>query len=531
MDVASLADDYGFSDADDAMYDSVRTRATSTSSALRATDIDKLFVVPAKPANDETPTQERRLSGLVNKTKSSMFEEEESNASTPVRRTRALEDPQSALSLRAPSSRPDETFPEFGDWDMDEQDGNPVLVELSPLTIPDNSQPRLSSSSDVKSNIFDWAEQKPLDTAASTNLARPMTVHGKKAFDARGGRSSGRRIATGIHARSQSVPVAAEIEGKRSQAVSAKFGTWGVGSKGATEDWNEDFDFDFGPAPVSAVTVMEPQLEEPERLDSATVMVIPSFIKEQQSSVMANIGLLREWGLLIEELKELRGRATTIGLRPAQAASTDMWHDVDAMIDLADHESQDQTLAPGQSSPPSPNFNAAAFNDPVPDDLVPLPRPLESDTALESPSASPTKSAARIPGRPRKDSEAVARSVIEALQQKRNISDPTSTNISTTRPSKKVPFDTATLRRIVPYVQELRDRVKLAICKAEGLYDSSEAGTGPLGDQAASRVIVGSGQDSPGLASMARNSLSDDGSGSCSSPEGLASRVSRMTVV
>ena len=72
--------------------------------------------------------------------------------------------------------------------------------------------------------------------------------------------------------------------------------------------------------------------------------------------------------------------------------------------------------------------------------------------------------------RPRKDSEAVARSVIEALQTKRVVSDPMALKVAP--PVKKVPFDTATLRHIVPYVNGLKRKVKDALRETEGLYSS-----------------------------------------------------------
>ena len=74
---------------------------------------------------------------------------------------------------------------------------------------------------------------------------------------------------------------------------------------------------------------------------------------------------------------------------------------------------------------------------------------------------------------PRKDSEAKARSVIEALQKRRSAYEPflDAPPIPST-PSKKVPFDTSTLRRIVPYVSTLTRKVKDTIRDAEGLYSS-----------------------------------------------------------
>jgi hypothetical protein len=60
--------------------------------------------------------------------------------------------------------------------------------------------------------------------------------------------------------------------------------------------------------------------------------------------------------------------------------------------------------------------------------------------------------------------------VIEALQKRKNPNESVGENEQT--PASKVPFDTATLRRIVPYVNVLTRKVKDALREAEGLYSS-----------------------------------------------------------
>ncbi|KAF1356733.1 hypothetical protein BDV97DRAFT_342533 [Delphinella strobiligena] len=320
---------------------------------------------------------------------------------------------------------------------------------------------------EARSNIFDWSEQQPLDRSPGTHSPpRPKTVHGKKDAENRGSRSVGRRAPSGLHVRSQSVPVVQEADGKRVQVVTNKFGTWGVGSKGVTEDWNEDFDFGE----------VQPAVLDERRLDSGIGMLVPKSIREQQTNVLANIGLLRDWGILIEEIKELRMRAMAQDL--VQSSEEPTWHEVEAMIDLADQESDEHTLAPLCSPPSSPSFNYDAFEDLVtvgPSSKLPVHvSPHQSFRTAESHSTSPLRGDTEVriipatPRRPRKDSEAIARSVIEALQQHRVPSD----RGPLPGRSEKVHFDTATLRRIIPYVQDLRDRVKGILREAEGLYAS-----------------------------------------------------------
>jgi hypothetical protein len=312
-----------------------------------------------------------------------------------------------------------------------------------------------------------------------------------------------------LHARSQSVPVVPEGAGKRSTVVTNKFGTWGVGSKGVTEDWNDDFDF----SEINEESTIE-DAKESHRVDSGTAMVVPKTIQEQQTNVLANIGLLREWGLLIEELKEQRIRAINLGL--LQGPNAGMWEEVDAMIDLADQEAENDGLA-RLSTPSTPGFDEGAFDDvsdPFSNHVANYRRtsggfandelakrnsqsnsnqqqpdksrrksilPSHHDVFTPQSSPIPAKSAYGTPGsvsdpkvivtRPRKDSEAKAQSIIEALQNRRSIHESTM-QLKPTPPSKKVPFDTATLRRIVPYVSTLTRKVKDALREAEGLYSS-----------------------------------------------------------
>jgi hypothetical protein len=193
---------------------------------------------------------------------------------------------------------------------------------------------------------------------------------------------------------------------------------------------------------------------------------------------VANISLLREWGLLIEELKDLRMRAAGLGMLAGRHAEA--WGEVDAMIDLADQESHEKTLEPRRSPPSSPGFDDTAFDEPMHKAVQsarararsirsPQPPMLGDDdsTAVFDEPQTPSRS---IKTRPRKDSEAVARSVIEALQNKRAVSDPTS--LQAQKPVKKVPFDTATLRHIVPYVNGVKRKIKEVLREAEGLYSS-----------------------------------------------------------
>lgn len=398
-----------------------------------------------------------------------------------------------------------------------------LLKHRSSLFVADSSSPSTvmshhltvdHSDRDKRTTIFDWSEQPAADRSPGNRTPpRPKTVHGKKDANGRGSRSVGRRAPSALHARSQSVPVVPDASGKLETVITNKFGTWGVGSKGVTEDWNDDFDF----AEADEADAEPSKLDDGDekRIDSGVAMFVPKSIREQQSNVLANIGLLREWGLLIEELKELRIRATVLGLMGGRYLS--LWQEIDAMIDLADQEAEEPPAVPCLSPPSSPQLDLDLFDDLTPNasingqakrrsglstaeellggsgsvvlngsrtrrkSILPGDDDIFSNTPStasrggtpqQTPHGTPRASISSRT-RPRKDSEAVARSVIEALKRKTDTADATCV-VHDVSPTKKVPFDTATLRHIVPYVNGLMRKVKDVLREAEGLYSSPQ---------------------------------------------------------
>lgn len=219
-----------------------------------------------------------------------------------------------------------------------------------------------------------------------------------------------------------------------------------------------------------------------------------------------NIGLLREWGLLIEELKDLRMRA--VALNMLQGPYAKEWREVDAMIELADQESEEHTLEPRRSPPSSPGFDASAFEETPTSKARPrqssgkvTDRDWVSFTGPPSPAKETGSPNHVIVTRPRKDSELVAQSVIAALQTRRSASDPSVLPVS----SKKVPFDTATLRHIVPYVNGLKRKVKDALRETEGLYSSPHRRSSPNSRKRRERP-----EEEPGFSTMFNEKKHDD---------------------
>ncbi|KAI9661508.1 MAG: hypothetical protein M1831_003030 [Alyxoria varia] len=489
----------------DTVYDSMRTGTTRSSFGHSRPPLDNVFDkntasieqrVPRRYTTGNRPPHQSGICAEPNGTSShntahdrDVLMSTHSDIFAPVRYP-TFEHNQKPFRDHALDSDVRELAEESAEWGEDNNffSWDPSTGDVSDTadtSILEDSEPHSTFESTPrengsKSNPFDWSEQNPLDKIPPSDTPRPRTVHGKKRPDGVIIRSSGRRAPSGLHARSQSVPVFQDLTG-RDNEVTRKFGTWDIRGKGVTEDWDEDFD--FGEESTEDVN-NDPDDGERGRKHNTSSVLVPDKIKQQQNHLLVDIGLLREWGIQIEELKELRMRVATMGLR-SDSSFVKVFDQVDAMIDLADQEAQDEGLAGLRSSaspehqmdgqfdsPQSGNDNASKSH------RSPAVKEEMTTHSSQSPSAvgTPTQAKAHEQSepstRPRTDSEAVAKSVIETLQHSRNSPRQTA---SQERRQDKVPFDTATLKHIVPYVRDLTYKVKQILREAEGLYNSPHA--------------------------------------------------------
>lgn len=162
----------------------------------------------------------------------------------------------------------------------------------------------------------------------------------------------------------------------------------------------------------------------------------------------------------------------------------------------------------GLSPPSSPGFNSEAFDESAENSMVDLSNTLPSDLDPRSAqrrsllqditnfsSASSTITSSQPPSvsrnsitRPRADSEAVARSVIEALKQRKAEGQPL--DLQPVPKNKKVPFDTNTLRHIVPYVNGLVREVKRMMREIEDLDFDEDQDTVRIASSRSRRVVT-----------------------------------------
>ena len=347
----------------------------------------------------------------------------------------------------------------------------PLLSE-SESTIRRVSNSELPNGQDkLKPSIFDWSEQPVVEKASPQGSSpRPKTVHGKHSQEPRGSRLSGRRGPSALHLRSQSVPVPQDASGHRGHNNTHKLESWILGNKGVSEDWDNDFEFDEPPRPNRQSAIGN------DITRSASGMLVPSAIMERQASVHGQFGQVKELTLLVEELKRLQQQASAQGIMQGQSA--ELWKEAEGIINLATLDDEEQELFPPHS-PRSPSNEFDPFEEDSPTNYgrrrSELPPPGEeslngNDNASRSqtPSRS-TPDRSRFEThpttRPRRESAAIAKSVLETIHQQRNHYNPALLDAKSSQ--KKLPFDTTSLRDLVTRAGVVTRALKEIVRRAE----------------------------------------------------------------
>ncbi|QSZ29750.1 hypothetical protein DSL72_004267 [Monilinia vaccinii-corymbosi] len=528
------------------VYDSIRSGATSS---LRSqnTPLDSMFdESPPNMASVNGNAKAKRLSihemmaggGAFGEIEHRIIEEEEGQA-TPVKHAQVSSEKvinKSTHSIVAddiiPSSPPSFSIAskDFatlsldndegdGDWTRDEENKNmEVANQLSPshcLTggrvnpITRNPLANVTCSGFTngnhyaerpKSNLFDWSEPSTSEKDLLGTSARPKTAHVKHlARNGRGGRTVGRKGPAPLHIRSQSVPLVPDLINQREHTkLSPKFGTWGLGAKGVSEDWDNDFDFETNDE--GGFEVGKSNIEN-------IVMLVPPAIQASQANVVGHVGQIREVCLLVEDLKRLRLLAREKDL--INGPSAQLWKEAEGIIALAVPDEEDFTLSPPHSpvSHPGEHDLSDKFIDRGPDaeDLAMPDVPMEVLSRFGKPSGyvydgntvlrrsvfspeddifgagaivhnPPIRDSLRPPSAPARSSSAktaaeVARTVMETIHQHRSTSDPWLSDMAE-QSSNKMPFDTTSLRDLVHRASVLSRKLSDIIREADGAVQS-----------------------------------------------------------
>lgn len=344
-----------------------------------------------------------------------------------------------------------------------------------------------------------------------------------------------------------------DVAGQRETSkLTPKFGTWGLGAKGVSEDWDNDFEFDG--------------LEEEDTEDSTmehSGMLVPPAIQASQASVVGHVGQIREVCLLVEDLKRLRTLAKEKNLLDGPTAN--LWKEAEGIIALAAPDEEEETAGSTKSSNSieleediDDAFHDAGFDaedickpdSPIeiltrngktsglmydgttvrrrsvfsPDDDIFGAGAANNKDYLRPPSASPRQPIMR-------SASDVARSVMETMHQHRSTSDPMLGKMAS-HASNKMPFDTTSLRDLVHRANVLTRALSEIIRKAEGRTETPEYPPQRESSPAFTRVFTDPLQHPPRHIPRAQSSSSVlSGSLDDSPTRGLGQRLQMMTVV
>ncbi|KAL2816153.1 hypothetical protein BJX63DRAFT_149009 [Aspergillus granulosus] len=489
----------------DTAFDSIRTHMTTDSSCFQSPRIETIFDRPFPPETIELPARpdginppssfvpqvnnlesEREVFAAPALTLVTQNLAEAHEGDSEVSFPSDLSDNEDSQSMVASlpgdkTIRPSLTLAKFGTLSLENNGNNHIGVDN-----PENTDPALAlkrsnapgltafmeetQDSSPRMNIFDWSEQSRADREGTGPDGRPRTVHGKHGPGMRGSRTTGRKAPNTLHYRSQSVPVAREpTVPSESRQTSGKFGTWGLGSKGVSEDWDSDFDFEDKDENTVNETV------KPNKEMNRQSVVVPQAIMERQASLHGQFGQVQELTLLVEELKRLRHQASFLNI--VRGPSNELWKEAEGIVDLATIDDDDTNNHSPPRSPTSLTFSfddseveSSNMNDPW--------KRASGDSWRASLSDNPNVRPATSCGPDLAVLSTKTNSVLDLIYQQRLSHDPTVVNSHLPR-SKKLPFDTQSLRDLVVRAGVVTRALKEVVRKAEGVTNGSEETTRP----------------------------------------------------
>lgn len=363
---------------------------------------------------------------------------------------------------------------------------------LSSASYGQHNSSRDTLDSNRKMNIFDWSEKPGSDREVSGQDSRPRTVHGKQGPE---GRVPGHKPPSTRHLRSQSLPGSRDPSlSSDSRQSSGKFGAWGLGGKGVSEDWDNDFEFDEDEDENDAFGARGgDEVAEPNKS-----MTVPKSIMDRQASLHGQFGQVQELTLLVEELKRLRHQASILDI--VHGPSSDLWKEAEGIVNLATVDEEDNNPSP----PRSPSSLTFSFDDSDDEEELnntqgskgtgqdPWPASIEEEEEKEEEPVPSNEDNARE-NHGQESSSAKAKSVLDMIYQQRDTTAPTP------RP-KKLAFDTQSLRDLVVRAGVVTRALKEVIRKAEGVNTTPDKGLPVPSNPAFSRIFDQTSNDDDAFA-------------------------------
>ncbi|KAM4063069.1 hypothetical protein HRG_010369 [Hirsutella rhossiliensis] len=523
-------DDDDFDFKSDTMFDSLRTLSSCRARAVET---------PLESVYDESPP-----STAGNK----IMEEDDESTSTPVRAAQyagaksspshrglvIVEPHSSSESPHDDVARMTENlercsldgFDDDEDWTRDDDkpfssplsppsQGNSSLgskgmnpnVRLALASIEGETLPRMGDHDHrierPLSNLFEWSETSIHDKHEGGGISmRPRTAYAMPEMDSRGGRSAIRRGPTPTHVRSQSVPIVNDSVAI-AKPPGPKYGTWGMGAKTVSEDWDEDFEFGVGGGDCNGEAAGKSQEK---------AFAVPESIRATQPSVRAHSGQIRELSLLVNDLKRLCRHGRELNM--LNGDQTGLWREAEGIIALASPDEDDEKEDHQSSAPTGPSSRDvkglpledrhdaatsdqfdAAFDSPEPamrktavvrerqsprrrsvfspeDDIFGGNWPLVEPNGAQSSRVKPPRTP-DYQSNPPNDVSGVVRSVMESMRQHhRSSTEPPRDSRPQEGSNGRVQFDTNSLKALVKRAGELRDVLSDAIRRVDQITQS-----------------------------------------------------------
>ncbi|SZE99743.1 unnamed protein product [Blumeria hordei] len=376
---------------------------------------------------------------------------------------------------------------------------------------------RLTRCEKPMPNILDWSEPPcPDGNGLQVNPPRLRTAHVRSKLESRGGRTLGRRGPNMSHTRSQSVPLVPDLDYTKS---TSKFGTWGLGPKAISEDWDGDFEFDN----TDCV-----KLSCGETATSPGQMVVPEAIRACQENIVGHVGQIREVCLQVEEMKRLRGIAKYRGLLQGEFAS--LWLQAEGIIALAapadEKEEEEADGEPGEENQSlmNPTHHYKSTHRKAEDDKYQQSLCSNASTHKSLDQSNGSTSLIRT-----SSSTEVARKVMETIHQQRSALDPLLPKF-TEDSGSKMPFDTTSLKDLVGRAITLNRILRDVIRAADGSPEntgSSRRDSSP----AFTRVFTEPAATPKRTSRNTSNNSIISGSVDRSPSQALSQRMNMMTVV
>ena len=224
---------------------------------------------------------------------------------------------------------------------------------------------------------------------------------------------------------------------------------------------------------------------EPMRTSLPSGMLVPQTILERQATVHSQFGQVKELTLLVEELKRLQQQASVLDIMTGQ--SIELWKEAEGIINLATLNDDEEDLFPTRSPRSPGGFDFDAFDEDSPSNRrrrsgrsPPTDDRLSTidDTSTQAsscPSQELLYSNVHTPptSRPRKESSAKAKSVLETIHQQRSHHEPPLLGDAGIVP-KKLPFDTTSLKDLVTRAGVVTRALKEIVRRAEGVPPTPE---------------------------------------------------------